>query len=351
MRSPPQCPQVLSAAAIPSSFTQVAVRLDAASSTSRLATATLAAPFASLGPLPPAAMSALISLAGGDPIRTFLEYFAFDFNAATPEAAATGGGVARIRFAPASASVAAAPPPPPQLPPSAAANAAPGGAAASTGSAATLFPVANVTQPVRFQIPFSPLELPDPSRPLAVECRWWDADPAQRRYRPRGCAALPNPYPPNHRLAWIDSAQSYSGGPELRAAWTLSGPLAAGCQRTVVDCSLGSAAPAPGGGGAGGGQPAPNVNLAALTFLDPLDPVTSPSVECPRNSTVRLVIFSGTQCEVWRPGNPTGCHWNVSAQARRAGAGLLPSPFRLDPQRSWGLFKVDARELRLRLKS
>lgn len=156
---------------------------------------------------------------------------------------------------------------------------------------------------------------PDPSDPVAIECRWWDAP--QGRYQAGSCAALPNPHPRDHRLAWLEASGSYPGGwaEDVGTAWSIAGPLAVGCTRTVVNCS--SAVPS---------AAALSANLSETLFLDPLDPVHSPSVACPLNSSARLVVFSGSQCQLWRPGNRFACAWNVSAQTFQ-GSGCAVAPY------------------------
>lgn len=76
------------------------------------------------------------------------------------------------------------------------------------------------------------------------------------------------------------------------------GELTAGCTRIVLHCSNRT------------------VREESVVFLDPLFPLSAPSVQCPSRSVATLVVFSGRECALWRPGNVMDCFWNVSTQAR-----------------------------------
>lgn len=110
-----------------------------------------------------------------------------------------------------------------------------------------------------------------------------------RAWRPRGWILTRDIRPPAGRL--VD-------GPGAR------------CTRTVLDCSEGGK----------------RAYLAAhgrraQVFLDPMLPLSSPSVACAVNGSGSplldtLVVFSGHDCPLWRPDNALGCYWDGTTQAR-----------------------------------
>jgi hypothetical protein len=69
-----------------------------------------------------------------------------------------------------------------------------------------------------------------------AQCQWWDA--AASSYSTVGCAALPNPAPSADALLlfWLPGFVN-STDASIASAWAASGPLAANCSRTVLDCS------------------------------------------------------------------------------------------------------------------
>lgn len=138
--------------------------------------------------------------------------------------------------------------------------------------------------------------------------------------RSDGCAALPYPQPPGHTLQWVDAAS----GNWTPAAWTIAGPLASRCERVVLNCSSG-------GGGAPQGQQQQTV------LLDTSRPLDSPLVSCAVGPVAALeqsaddarllVVFAGSDCQLWREGNAAGCWWSAAAQSFQ-GPACVPAPQR-----------------------
>lgn len=102
----------------------------------------------------------------------------------------------------------------------------------------------------------------------------------------------------------------------------VAGPLTTGlgvrCQRTLLDCS----------------ERGQQARLAAgrsraQVFLDPLLPLSSPSVVCAARAQGALlldtlVVFSGHDCPLWRPDNALGCFWNATTQSFEGAACVTP---------------------------
>ena len=149
--------------------------------------------------------------------------------------------------------------------------------------------VANATTPITFTLP----AVPTNGTNKQAACSFYDT--VAQTYSTAGCIGVPNPGPPNHTLAFVPGYQTPSDA-SLALAWSITGPLLAGCNSTVIDCSL----------------PDPPV-----IYPDPRQPLAIPAVSCPVNATKPPVlrVFYGTHCQLWQPGNAYNCSWNNTLQA------------------------------------
>ena len=149
--------------------------------------------------------------------------------------------------------------------------------------------VANATTPITFTLP----PVPNNGTSTQAVCSFYD--PTSGAYSTSGCIGVPNPGPPGHTLAFVPGYQTPSDA-SLALAWSITGPLLAGCNTTVIDCSL----------------PHPPV-----VYPDPRQPLAVPAVSCPVNATKPPVlrVFYGTSCQLWQPSNPYNCSWNNTLQA------------------------------------
>ena len=149
--------------------------------------------------------------------------------------------------------------------------------------------VANLSAPITFTLP----AVPTAGGVNQSVCAFYDA--VAGAYSTAGCIGVPNPGPPGHTLAFVPGYQTPSDA-SLALAWNITGPLLAGCNTTLIDCSL------------------PN---PPVIFPDPRQPLAIPAVSCPVNATKPPVlrVFYGTSCALWQPGNAYGCSWNNTLQA------------------------------------
>ena len=224
------------------------------------------------------------------------------------------------------------PPPPPTPPPAAPSSPPPAPAApASSAMATTLLSVAydpysllpsassvvalsftqqgsgsayhpsDLTTPITFTLPPS-------TAPGGDVCQFFNTTTGT--YDTTGCVTLPTP-PAGLAVAFDPTATTPSDA-ALAASWTISGPLAAGCTSTVLDC-----------GGADAGRA---VRLNPANEDDGFG-------SC-NNQTTPVRIFSGQFCALWQPapaggGNSTACHWNTTVQnfvGAGCAAGLSVTP-------------------------
>ena len=168
---------------------------------------------------------------------------------------------------------------------------------AFTDANGTEFVIANLSAPIRFQLP-SLAGLADGSR---AQCQFWD--PSALAYSTRGCQGIPDPQPPGHVLSWVDGFNASSDA-DMARAWQVTGPLMAGCAAVVLDCS----AEQPG-----------------VVFPNLRAPFETPRLECNSTlSTAPMLVFTGSSCALIQPGNAYNCAWNNSAQAF-TGAGCVAS--------------------------
>jgi hypothetical protein len=204
----------------------------------------------------------LLSAASGASVLTEFRSLAFDpyINASSSPAAAnisTVGGVTRLAFS----------------------------------TAAGPLVVANATTPITFTLP----AVPTAGGVNQSVCAFYDT--AAGAYSTAGCVGVPNPGPAGHTLGFVPGYQTPSDA-SLAMAWNITGPLLAGCNTTLVDCSL----------------PHPPV-----VYPDPRQPLAIPAVSCPvpANGTKPPVlrVFYGTHCQLWQPGNAYNCSWNNTLQA------------------------------------
>jgi hypothetical protein len=134
-------------------------------------------------------------------------------------------------------------------------------------------------------------------------------------YDTAGCVALPTP-PPGLSVSWNTNGSTPNDA-SLAALWTLSGPLAANCTSTVLDCS----------------DPR---DSATAVRLNPNDK-SSGFGSCNNATSGAVRIFSGEFCALWKPQTGaaalSSCHWNVTVQnfvgpgcAGAGGNGTTASP-------------------------
>ena len=149
--------------------------------------------------------------------------------------------------------------------------------------------VANATTPITFTLP----AVPTAGGVNQSVCAFYDT--AAGAYSTAGCIGVPNPGPANHTLAFVPGYQT-PNDQSLALAWDIAGPLLAGCNTTLIDCSL------------------PN---PPVVYPDPRQPLAIPAVSCPANAVKPPVlrVFYGTHCQLWQPGNAYNCSWNNTLQA------------------------------------
>ena len=149
--------------------------------------------------------------------------------------------------------------------------------------------VANATTPITFTLP----AVPTAGGVNQSVCAFYDT--AAQVYSTAGCIGVPNPGPANHTLAFLPGYQT-PNDQSLALAWDITGPLLAGCNTTLIDCSL----------------PDPPV-----VYPDPRQPLAIPAVSCPANAVKPPVlrVFYGTHCQLWQPSNAYNCSWNNTLQA------------------------------------
>ena len=232
------------------------------------------------------------------------------------------------------------------------------------------------TAPITFTMP-APASVPGGSGPA---CTFWN--PAALTFSEEGCAVLPSPYPANHSVFWLQlpaeqpsynaSRRSNDTAPPppyphppppsrfwqntctataeldsvaamdaraasaalnptnlLRARWGLTGPMACGCNVTVLDCAVESAkaAAAARAATAAGADPRKAAFAAQRqVFLSPRDALLIPAIRCAEgDNTSVLRVFYGEECALWQPANEYRCSWNVTKQSF-VGEGCVSSP-------------------------
>ena len=150
--------------------------------------------------------------------------------------------------------------------------------------------VANATTPITFTLP---LVSAAPGSLVQGVCSFYDT--VAQTYSTNGCIGVPNPGPPGHTLAFVSGYQTPTDA-SLAMAWSISGPLLAGCNSTFVDCSLAK---------------------PPVIYPDPRQPLAIPAVSCPANATKPPVlrVFFGTHCQLWQPNNALNCSWDNTKQA------------------------------------
>jgi hypothetical protein len=286
LRVPGEPPLTVTSAAI-----QMSLALDSPGPGSRLFAETLTAPGAPacFAPLPADALAGAAELMGG--VRTHFVSFAFDVHLsadATNASSATTAfpGVTRLALS------------------------------TATGGPVE---VANLSTPIRFSLPALPadaLALSSDAAALpqaSARCQFWDA--AALRYATAGCAALPDPRPPGHTLAFVDAFAARSNA-AMALSWDIAGPLVDGgdCQVTLLDC-------------------ADAADAARLVFPDAARPLDAPAVRCPPRSASddasddpppALRVYGGARCALWRADNALGCSWSNERQAF-VGSGCVAS--------------------------
>jgi hypothetical protein len=205
---------------------------------------------ATFDPLPPDALS--------EPAASL--FLALDFD---PWAPGSGGRVARLAFT------------------------APGGGAQLL--------VSRLRVPITFSLDAPPGLAADQQ----ARCRFWDA--VAGAYSSVGCTAMPNPAPPGDALtlSW-DRSVTVSTEADLAMTWQTTGPLAAGCASSVVDC-----------GGAG----------SSAVFWEGGGAASAPLVTCAAGAS-GLRVFSGTACALTSANNSARCGWDVATQGF-VGAGCV----------------------------
>jgi hypothetical protein len=157
--------------------------------------------------------------------------------------------------------------------------------------------IGNLSSPVYFTLP-PPANLT--AGGVKAACQFYDT--AASAYSTRGCAGIPSPAPagPQHNLSWAAGYVAASDA-DMAAAWTINGPLVAGCTAQVLDCS----APSP-----------------PAIFTDPANPFGAPAVRCAPGSTAPMLVFTGAACALTHADNAADCAWSNQRQAF-TGAGCV----------------------------
>ena len=244
------------AAVITSAAIQMSLAVDDPSAPgSRLFSAPLTAPgsTAAFAPLP---AGALAGATAGAPVHTTFSSLAFDANTGSSSSAT---GVVTLAF---------------------------------SNPDGSEIPVANLTTPIFFAMPALDL-----APGMQAACRYWDAPSAS--YSGAGCATMPNPAPPAAQLtlAWLSDVVLASPS-QVATSWAATGPLAAGCAETVLDCSNAT-------------------QRSRQVALDPTD-IFSPGkqpIGCGGATSGVLRLFTGAGCALYRTDNAAGCFWNSTSQA------------------------------------
>jgi hypothetical protein len=154
--------------------------------------------------------------------------------------------------------------------------------------------VAGLSTPILFSMPASTL-----AADQQASCAWWDD--AAAAYITAGCTALPSPHPPGHDLAFAPGFVA-SGPGSLALAWSIRGPLLAGCEEAVLDCG--------------------NATQRAAPLL--LGAPVGVALGCGRSTSAVLRAFTGARCALSNATGDAACAWNAPSQAF-AGAGCVPA--------------------------
>jgi len=169
----------------------------------------------------------------------------------------------------------------------------------ATGSS---YAPSNLNTPITFSIPASSANASVPD-----VCQFFNTTTGQ--YDTQGCIALPVS-PPGASVSF-DSTATTPTDASLAASWTISGPLAANCTSTVLDCS--------------------GADSATAVRLNPNNP-NDGFGSCNNKTSGAVRIFSGEFCALWKPASAnssansnSSCAWNVTVQnfvGPGCGAGL-----------------------------
>ena len=164
--------------------------------------------------------------------------------------------------------------------------------------------VANLSTPITFTLPG--LNSTSGERSW---CSFWNL--SSQAIDTSGCTTLPGRYPQNHTLTFVPGFLAPNNS-MLAWAWRISGPLAASCSQTVLDC---------------GAMP------SASQALNPVN-LSAGAVSCPAGSSSAsstgaqhpvLRVFYGSGCGLLQSNNALGCWWNALTQAFQ-GAGCVAAP-------------------------
>jgi hypothetical protein len=248
LQVPGQAPATVSTPVI-----QMSVAFNDGGADSPLFSAPLSAPGSnsSFDPLPAGALAA----AGGAPVASTFLSLAFDAHAGG--ASNNTGGVTRLAFA---------------------------------SAAGAAVPVADLAAPLLFTLPASTLRAGQ-----QASCAWWDATVGA--YSAEGCAALPSPTPPAHKLAFTPGfVVGAAGAASMAMAWNISGPLLDGCTVAFLDCTNATE------------------RASGALQLDPVTPAAAPVVTCGNASNLVLRAYVGAACPLRDAANAASCAWDVLQQ-------------------------------------
>ena len=164
--------------------------------------------------------------------------------------------------------------------------------------------VANLSTPITFTLPG--LNSTSGERSW---CSFWNL--SSQAIDTSGCTTLPGRYPQNHTLTFVPGFLAPNNS-MLAWAWRISGPLAASCSQTVLDCGAMPSA----------SQALNPVNLSAGAVSCPAGSSSASSAGAPPPV---LRVFYGSGCGLLQSNNALGCWWNALTQAFQ-GAGCVAAP-------------------------
>ena len=132
------------------------------------------------------------------------------------------------------------------------------------------------------------------------------------------CTATVVPGPGGDYLAAAATGDVLYQTAVLQTAWTLTGPLACGCETTVLDCATDSAAAAAAADAArktGGNATAAAAAARRKVYLSPVDALLIPAITCaPGDNRTVMRLFTGTDCPAWQADNGYNCSWDAARQ-------------------------------------
>jgi hypothetical protein len=139
------------------------------------------------------------------------------------------------------------------------------------------------------------LQLPRVALPpgTALQGAYWDASASPPGYATDGVVAMPSPAPAaGLTLSWAPGFDAAAR--DMRFAWRMDGPAAAGCSELLLDCA--------------------DVELRRQEVsLDPENDLGGATVRCAAGATEPMRVVYGAGCALWRP---TASGWCVTQHRR-----------------------------------